>query len=285
VFPDIRLSLNAPGIGAPVQFSVEASADVAIQFDPATQALVPVIDNPQIDLQVVGGCKNGTSDYQYSYGECGRGGTFGLSSEFTFTSLLDYIANSVVLPIVTDSIGSIDLPSLEGLVPGFHAAFSSVHSNDRGGYLAIYANLRPLPVVSVALSQNDLNQTLQFEPGNYHPNVDLTLPNTTANWIVDDEQQKPVPQVLFPDPDPNNSLGATLPIANFVEANGTFGPQRVAQAKMTIVQPGLTVSASGIYTWYPAPPIDPCDPVPPPTGTPAVGKGGGGGGGSGTCPT
>ena len=284
VIPDLRLSLNN-GSASPIQFSIAASVNAGVAFDPNTGGLGPVLDTPKVDIQVVGGCQADYTNYYFlSYNLCGRGAAIGTGGTFTLSALLDWVANQALRPLLADSLGKISLPSLDGLVNGLHAAVSDVRFAQRGGYLAVYADLRPLPRVGIAVSFDATKQAIRFFLGSDSYNIDFTRP-TTYKWEITDSVTG---QAVATTPDPTNPDAVDALVTAFAQTNGNFGPERRVHAKLTVTQisTGLSVSGSTDFSWnLPAPP-NPCNPL----GNRlsgliamAINQGPGGGGG-GTCP-
>ena len=261
VVPDLRVSLST-GAGSPIQFSIAASVNAGLAFDPSKAALGPVLDSPNVDIQVVGGCQaNYTTGYALSYNLCGRGAG-GVGGAFTITSLLDYVANDVVLPMLTNSLGKIALPSLAGIVPGVDAGVKNIRFAQRGGYLAVYGDLGPVPRIGIAVSEVQDPQSLRFLPSNAI-DVDLTVPGTTYTWTVKDGVTGlPVSTTVSPN---TFGSGVQAPLTSFVETTDAFGKVKVADATLTVTQNALSITASVSFRWRP--PI-----IQPPTcGGPVVG--------------
>jgi hypothetical protein len=264
--PDLRVALQIDG-GAPIQFSIATSVNAGAGFDPASKQLRPVLDSPQVDFLITGGCKaNYTTAYASSYALCGRGrgGNGALGSDgrtqISLTDVISYVVNQVVLPLLTDSIGGISLPSLDGIVPGLHVSLDAVHSQQRGGFLTVYANLRPTPRVEVVPSTEQVDGVtyLRFFPQVY--NIDATDPSTTYTWVVTDANTG---QVVPTTPYPYAQQTAVwVPVTDFVEVDGNFGKERHAIATLTLDQTALHVSATGDMRWMPPtpPPPSPCAP-------------------------
>jgi hypothetical protein len=262
--PDLRVGLKIDG-GAPIQFSIATSVNAGADFDPASKKLRPLLDSPQVDFLVTGGCKaDYTNAYAGAYALCGRGrGGNGAAvgrGQISLTDVISYVVNSVVLPLLTDSIGGISLPSLDGIVPGLHVSLDNVHSQQRGGFLAVYADLRPTPRVEVAPSTERVDDVdyLRFFPRVF--NIDPNLPGTQYHWSVTDANTG---QVVATQPYPYASASAVwVPVTSFVEVDGNFGPERHAIATLTFTQPDLQVSATGDVRWSPPspPPPSPCGP-------------------------
>jgi hypothetical protein len=264
--PDLRADLKIDG-GAPIQFSVATSVNAGAEFDPATKKLRPLLDSPQVDFLITGGCKaNYTTGYAASYALCGRGrgGNGALLSDgktpISLTDVIAYVVNSVVMPMLTDSIGGISLPSLDGIVPGLHVSLDAVHSQQRGGFLTVYANLRPTPRVEVVPSTETTDGVtyLRFFPQVY--NIDATDPSTRFTWVVKDANTG---QVVPTAPYPYAPTSAVwVPVTSFVEVDGNLGKERHAIATLTLDQTSLEVSATGDARWSPPspPPPSPCGP-------------------------
>ena len=264
VVPDVRVgTVVGTGSGAPVQYSVAASVNAGAGYNPATGLPKPTLDTAQVDIQVTGGCKaDYVGFYATSYLQCGRGraGTGGPAaggSPITLTSTIDYLVNNVVLPLVTKSIGGIGLPSLDALVPGLHVSLTNVRFNQRGGFLAVYAELKPTPRAGIAVSSDSTGgQTiLRFFPTNLS-GIDTNLP-TTYTWEIRDATTG---QVVPTQPYPGVDSAVVSSVDHFVPTPTNFGPGKVAAAKLTISQSGLQVTADTTFTWYPPspPPNNPC---------------------------
>ena len=102
VVPDLRLSLST-GPGAPIQFSVAASVNAGLAFDPSTDGLGPALDTPLVDLLVTGGCQvDWNNAYYLSYTMCGRGGVNGTGGT-DIVLRLDGTAASRLVPVTVRS--------------------------------------------------------------------------------------------------------------------------------------------------------------------------------------
>jgi len=251
--PDLRVGLVTAPNTAPIEFSIATRVNAGAGYDATTGKLKPILDRPNLDIQVVSGCQaNYLSAYAASYALCGRG-TGGSGSPTSLTDLIDYVANDLVLPLLIKSIGGIAMPNLDGIVPGFSAALSNVRFAQRGGYLAVYANLRPIPKASIAISENQSTEvpSLRFFP--VLTNIDVSRP-TTYTWEITDVKTG-LPVATAP------IVGAELsavraPLNAFVDTPNSAGTEfgKAARAKLTVRQANLEVVAIGDYTWYPPTP-------------------------------
>ncbi len=271
VLPDLRVDISNGG-AAPIQLSIAASTNVGLAFDPQILGIGPTLASTLIDVQVVGGCQaNYGSAYALSYNLCGRG-FGGAGGTYTLAGLLDWIANDALLPMLTNSIGKIKLPSLSGLIPGFDVAITNLRFSQRGGYLTVLGDLGRVPRLSVAISDGQLPQSLQFAPTGA-VDINFQVPGTTYEWtITDGVTNQPVASTVVPGT--GNSF-VTVPLSAFTEAPG---PQKKVNATLKLSQPGFGIVATGSYTWNPpVPPGNPNCGIPgavfkqvsptPPTGT------------------
>jgi hypothetical protein len=282
--PDTRIDFNT-GSGTPIQFSVSGSLRAGAQFDPTTGKLKPLLQNPDLDIQVVGGCKaNYTTAYAASYAMCGRGAT-GNGSPTSITSVIDYLVNQVVVPLVSDSIGQISLPSLSAILPSIALDFTNIRFSMQDGFVTAQADMKPAPSIGIAVSTTGSGQ-----PGDslrFFPDLWNISPPFTASWGVKDEVTG-LPVTTIPEPlDPLDAVEA--PLSEFQDHDTNFGTGKTATATLTIDQPTLHITTTADYTWYPPQP-------PPKTGclgtggvgnfaTPAVGVNPIGPGGPGTQPS
>jgi hypothetical protein len=264
VFPDLRVDVRTAPNTPPIQFAVSARADVGVSFDSVKGRLVPVVSSPTIDLQAVGGCQaDYVQAYWASYLMCGRagGGTglpnFGLSGT-SLTDILNYALNDLVLPALTDAVGGLKLPDLSGLLPGFHVALTDVHSELRGGHLAVYAGLKPAPRASIAISEERLGDGslhLRFFPSNL-VNLDVQNNVTHYQWVVRDEVTGEVVAAAEYPNLPSDLVGSNYavwaPVESFALTSDNLGQYRSVSATLTISQPGTatTVVATGSTRWY-----------------------------------
>ena len=141
-----------------------------------------------------------------------------------------------------------------------HAALTNVRSNDRGGLIGIYADLRPLPVVSIQVLPSANNDELVFSVGPHSINLNLAYPDTTVTWhITDHVTGAAIP--IRPSRLPVKT--ATVSLASFAQLDTDRGLEKTADATVTINQPaeGVSVTGTGQYTWYATPPVDPCNPI------------------------
>ena len=267
--PDTRIALTT-GPGAPINFSLAMSVNAGAGFDPSTGKLKATLDSPQIDVMVTGGCQvDYTKAYATSYTFCGRGtggnggkGTTG--APISLTDLLGYVANNIVLPSLSDSIGGISLPSLDGIVPGLHVSLTNVHSEDRGGFVAVYGDLRPTPSLAIVPSYHNVDLNTQASgdhvvfaaTGN---NINQTLPGTTYAWVITDGSNN---QALTTTAVNGTNGGfVEVPAESFLPTTDVNGqPVKKAHAKLTLSQPGLQVTSEIDFSWtlQTGPPPNPC---------------------------
>lgn len=256
--PDLRVDL-ATGPGEPIELSVATTVNAGADFDAHTKKLRPIIDAAQIDVQVVAGCQADYGNgYAASYALCGRG-TGGNGGPTSLTDLITYVVNQVVLPTVTDSIGGISLPSLDGIVPGLRVSLDRVRFSQRGGFITVAADLRPTPRVEIAASTEGYGDAtrVRFYPRLW--NIDVGLP-TTYSWSVSDAVTGlPVATAPFPAP---GEAGVSAPMSAFAETATNFGPGKRVAATLTVRQANLEVTASTTFDWWPPapPPNNPCAP-------------------------
>ncbi len=274
VVPDLRLNLSTSRQSPPIEYSIAASVNAGVGFDRSKGTLSADLDSPAVDIQVIGGCQvDYTRAYAFSYALCGRG-TGGTGGPTSLSDLLNYLANELVLPMLTNSIGGISLPDLDGLVPGLSVALTNVRSAQRGGHVAVYADLRPIPQMGIAISQDRFFQppSLQFFPSQVD-NIDLTHETHFAWEIRDGATNQIVASSLIPLTDDD---AVRVPFDSFTVAQTNLGLERTAKAKLTLTQPntGLNITAEGSYHWgQPVPP----PPTPCPAGIALLAAPGGGG--------
>jgi hypothetical protein len=284
VVPDLRISLKN-GPGAPTQFSVSGSLQAGAQFDPLTGKLKPLLKNPDLDIQVVGGCQaDYTNAYYLSYAMCGRG-VAGNGSPTTLSSLVDYLVNQVVTPVVTDSIGEVSLPSLSSVLPSIGLDFTNIRFAMVDGFVTAQADMKPAPSIGIAVSTTGSGQPT--DSLRFFPDVWNISPPFTVHWGVKDATTGQAVATI-PEPlDPADAVEA--PISEFADHDTNFGTGRTATATLTIDQPTVHITTTADYTWYPPS-------LPPKTGclgtggvghfaTPAVGVNPIGPGGPGTNPS
>ena len=268
MLPDLRVSLADPATGgAPIEFSLATSLNAGAVWDPSTRTLKPTLDAPQVDLQVISGCQvNYDSGYALSYTLCGRGkagsgANNANGSPISFTHLLSFLANELAFPLLAKSIGNIKLPALDGIVNGFAASFTDVHFNQRGGFLAVYANLRPTPRIAIvpSTSGGGATEVIRFFP-QLVDGIDRTKP-TTYTWEITDA-----------------ATGAALETYNWPDVQGgklvnvsSFGPydilhpmRRDIRAKLTVAQSDFSATAEAVFPWEQPGigPLNPCIPNP-----------------------
>lgn len=267
-FPDLRLDVvTTPGT-PPIRFSVSATADVGVGFNGGTGQLVPIISNPVVDLQAVGGCQaDYTTSYAASYFLCGRAGggsgfaNFGLSAT-SLTDIVNFFVNDQILPTLTGSIGGLKLPDLTGLLPGLNVALANVRSAQRGGHLAVYADVKPAPRAGIAISEErpaDGSRLLRFFPSNL-VNLDVQNIATDYAWEIRDAVTNQIVATTqyyaLPAGTPAN-YAVQVPVESLTQATDAFGDYRGVTARLTISQPstGAVVRAEGTYRWrLPLPP-------------------------------
>jgi len=201
---------------------------------------------------VVGGCQaDYTNFYWLSYTLCGRGAGGGGGSGangggFSLTDTLDWVANHIVLPALTDSIGGISLPNLDGLIPELHVSLTNVHSELRGGFVAVYGDLRPTPGVSIvpSIHDTDLNtgaagDCLVFAAQAVR--MDAIDP-IQYSWVITDEPNDTVLPVT-----PLDGYGGRIvevPVSALTAIDTADGGQsKIAHAKVTARQPAISVGA------------------------------------------
>ncbi len=275
VLADMRLDVvTAPGT-QPIELAAAVRADVGVGFNPNTGSLTVVIEDPVIDIQAINGCQADYKNaYASSYFVCGRAGggnnlsNYGLSN----TSLLDIVnnlVNEVARPALDGAVGELQLPGLNGILPGLNVALTNIRSAQRGGHLGIYADLKPSPRASIAPSDERLpsgSRILRFFPSNLL-NLDVANVETAYTWeIRDGISGQPVATTtyygLLPE-DAAVNYAVQAPIESFTLGTDNIGQFRSAYAKLTITQPstGTRVETEGTYRWaLPTPP--------PPTGCP-----------------
>ena len=159
--------------------------------------------------------------------------------------------------------------------------------NQRGGFVAVYGELRETPRIGIAVSTEKVGDItyLRFFPSNAW-GIDLSLPGTTFTWTVKDHTTgQTVATVQYP----GVPSARETDINNFSTTDTNFGPGKVADATLVVKQPDRQATASTTFTWNPPslPPVNPC--VPGLGGghhfaTPAAAPIGGGGGGAGGAP-
>jgi len=287
VVPDMRLALTTSP-GKTIQFSVDASVNAGAQFDPSSGKLKPSIDSPLVDFQVTGGCEaDYTNAYWLSYAECGRG-TGGNGGAGSLTSAIDFIVNTLVLPPLTDSIGGVGLPSLSSIVPSIGLDLTNVRSAQRGGFIGVYADLKPAPSLSISISTSgigSIDDDLRF-----FPNPGNITPPWTLKWGVTDTATGPPGTKVTTVPVPTDSDAVQAPLssfATFTDADGDL--TKTANATLELDQPTLQIKATQDYTWHPPlpPPKTGCLPGTPAATVahPAIAPGGPVAGGPGTQPS
>lgn len=265
VAPDLRASLTT-GPGAPIRFSISTTVDAGATFDASTKKLKPTLQSPNVDFQVTGGCQaDYTSAYALSYTMCGRGtgGNGGQTTNgnpISLTSVIGFVVDNVVIPVLNDSIGSIALPSLDGIVPGLHVSLDKVRYQQRGGFVSVYADLRPTPRIGIAPSTEQIGGVtyLRFFPQLW--NIDVSTP-TTYTWSVKDAATGQVVATTFYPGTSNSAVMA--PVTSFQDSPTNFGPGKKALVTLTVRQgANLEVTATGETVWYPPapPPNNPCIP-------------------------
>lgn len=265
VAPDLRVELDT-GPAAPIRFSISTTVDAGATFDASTKKLKPTLQSPNVDFQVTGGCQaNYDAAYALSYTMCGRGsggngGETAQGQPISLTSVIGFVVDNVVIPVLNDSIGSIALPSLDGVVPGLHVSLDNVRYQQRGGFVSVYADLRPTPRIAIVPSTERIGSTdyLRFFPQLW--NIDVSIP-TTYTWTVKDAATG---LALPTTPHPFATTSAVmLPVTAFQDSPTNFGPGKKALVTLTVRQgSNLEVTATGETVWYPPapPPSNPCAP-------------------------
>jgi hypothetical protein len=198
------------------------------------------------------------------------------------------VANNIILPLAAKSVGNITLPSLDSLLPGFHLSLTNVRLNQRGGFIAVYGQLRPTPMAAIAVSTEQPQPgvtNLRFFPTNLNGFNPGPL---TFSWTIKDHTTG---QVVSAPPYPIAPAVAVYANTDeFATTDTNFGPGKVADAILKVSQPGITVTSQTTFTWNPPslPPPGTCPNLGPIflLRTAAVNNGGGGtGGGAPGCPT
>lgn len=258
VAPDVRVELRTSDANPePISYSVAAYTNIGLTFDAAARSVKPVFDSPIVDLQVTGGCQvNYESSYFLSYGFCGRGtGGNGGSGITSVTDLLDEIANSIVAPLVNNSIGSIGLPSLDGLVPGTHLALSNVRFADRGGHLAVYADIAPLPLIRLVGSSAGYggeDDTIRFFA--VPTNVNIGDPSASIAWSIKDKVTgQPVGFSYVPG---TGKTAVQFPSNAFTPADNV-DKRKTVQGSVTVDLGDIHVVGNGEFSWVPPQPVPP----------------------------
>ena len=247
VAPDVRLSLKN-GPGDPIEYSLAASVAASVTAGAGFSSVRPTLGTTTVDLLVTGGCQaDSGSGYAISYALCGRGSSgTGIANvqdrPFTLTALINYAVNNLVLPLITDSFGSINLPVLSRIVPGLNLALKNFQFSVRGGFLAVYADLQKGPTFRVrgTVASGVAHFELCCVDG-----FDLTAP-TTYRWEVKDLATGAI--VTSGVVDPANSGRLAVPLSSFqakVWPDGTYGIR--GRGGLTITQAGLEVSSGGIF--------------------------------------
>ncbi len=267
--PDVRLDLKtSPTDQKSIRYSVAATVDAGAHFDPPTGALAPTLDSPIVDIQTTGGCQvNYTTSYATSYLFCGRGsGGNGGNDISSVTDILDLIANSVVGPVVTDAVGSIGLPSLDGVLPNVHFALSNVRFAERGSFLTAYADIRPAPMIKLVGSTAGYggdDDTVRFFAVPY--NIDIVNTPTQYQWeITDAVANKAVP---FSYVQGAGKSAVQFPSAAF-QVNNQTDLRKTVHGKLTLDQAALHVVGNADFSWTKATPVPPSNcPLPGPSPT------------------
>jgi len=266
VAPDVRLTLQN-GPGAPVEYSLAAAVEARVTAGAGFSSVTPALGTTTVDLLVTGGCQaDYVNFYALSYTLCGRGNSgSGIANDqnrpFTLGALLNYAVNELVLPLVTDSFGSINLPSLSRIVPNLNLSLKNVQSSLRGGFLAVYADLQKGPKFSVQTSVAPLSTIAHFERCCVD-NIDLSLP-TTYRWEVRDLATGAI--VTTGVVDPTDPSKIDVPLSSFQAKrwpNGSYGIR--GHAQLTITQAGLEVGSGGIVNVHKRDPDDEAGPLCPP---------------------
>lgn len=267
VAPDVRLALKTSTTDPKtINYSAAATVNVGLTFNPIARSVKPVLDSPIIDLQVTGGCQvNYVSAYAASYLFCGRGsGGNGGSGISTVTDLLDEFANFVVAPVINDTVGSIGLPSLDGLLPGAHLALANVRFNQRGGNLAVYADVAKMPRISLvgrSAGYGGQDDTIRFFA--FPTNVNLADPSTVYTWgITDAVTGQAVPFTFVAGA---GESAVQFPSRAFA-VNNSVDKRKTVNGKLSIDQTLLHVEGTGTFSWMPP------SAVPPPNCPPTSGS-------------
>ncbi len=268
VVPDVRLDLKTnPDLPKSIHYSVAASDNIGLAFDPSTNKMSPVFDPPIVDVQTTGGCQvNYDTGYATSYLLCGRGSGGNGGNIASLNDVLDQIANQVVKPVLDDSIGGIELPSLDGLVNGLHLALTNVRFAQRGGFLSLYADIRPFPFVSLVGSTAGYggdDDTIRFFA--VPTNLSFSQGTNFAWEITDGVTNQPVPFTIYPG---TFGGGIQFPSNAFTPEDQVNKTKKVI-GKLTVTQPGLQVTGNGSFQWNPPGPPEPPN-CPGPAPQPAV---------------
>lgn len=266
--PDVRLSLD-DGPGAPIEFSLAASVEASVVAGPGFSSVRPQLGTTTVDLLVTGGCQvDYGSGYGLSYRLCGRGRNgSGIASDAdrvaTLAALINYAVNGLVVPLVTDSFGSINLPAISRVVPSANLALTNVEFSLRGGFLGVYADVKKGAKFSVMTSVPPLAGVAHFERCCVD-NIDLSLP-TTYRWEVKDLATGAVVTTGVVDPADGGKLD--VPLSSFTPKawpDGSYGIR--GHAQLTITQAGLEVGSGGIVNVHRRNPDDEPGPICPPEG-------------------
>ncbi len=263
VAPDLRVSYTTSP-GKTIVLSIDLTASVGAQFDASTGKLAPLLENPVFDAQVVSGCQaDYTKGYAASYALCGRGAG-GSGGPNTLTGVIDDLVDNVVFPILTDSIGGISLPDLSSIVPSIGLDLTNIRFADRGGFLGVYADMKPAPSLGISISPSGLGTSVD-EALRFFPSALNINPPWTLNWEIKDATTG---QLVKTAPVSTDNNAVEAPLTSFTEHTASDGgTERSAAASLTLTQPNLQISANATYDWYP--PVGP-----PPTGCLSTSSGG-----------
>ena len=166
ILADLELALDvdqAPGpvpVDGPMRFKANLIIDASLSLNAATGQLVPNL-SINVDLAAINCLVDYNNAYAWTYPACGDGGTFNIPNDIA--NVINFIANNIGAPLIRNSLGAVQLPLINELVPSGAVQLGNKTYNllplglnlvapriqNRGGYLGVYADLAPAPRIDV----------------------------------------------------------------------------------------------------------------------------------------
>ncbi|MFZ4519779.1 MAG: hypothetical protein ACOYOP_15425, partial [Microthrixaceae bacterium] len=237
--PDLRISDGSS------TFAVNAVVGVGLEIDSATRRLRPSV-NVGVDIDTLS-CPFGRDGLTslLSYSVCANRDWAGSSAPTlpSLSSVANYVVNSLVAPLLRDSIGEIEIPTVSGFD---FVALGDTRVESRNGFPTLYVGIKN-GGLRVVPSGTASTLTVAAVPGS-------TLPGTgpiTYDFFVRDLNRPATDPLQVFDPPAGTSFLLSTPSSRFA-LTGPFifglGFRRVS-ITVTASRAGTTQSATENYTW------------------------------------